>query len=82
MEDEVPEEAEFYDNSKLLFTFLIDRSGSMYGSRIRKAREALILFMRSLPQGCLFSIISFGTDHSYLEIDGQSAIRYTDRSSQ
>ena len=32
----------------------------MSGSRIKMARDALILFMRSLPEGCSFSVISFG----------------------
>jgi hypothetical protein len=31
------------------YAFLIDRSGSMGGHRIEKAKEALILFLKSLP---------------------------------
>ena len=37
------------ENAKGEFMFLIDRSGSMGGSRIQKAKEALILFIKSLP---------------------------------
>ena len=37
------------ENAKGEFVFLIDRSGSMGGSRIEKAKEALILFIKSLP---------------------------------
>ena len=58
----------------LHFNFLLDRSGSMSGSRIEKAREALILFLRSLPPGCMFSVVSFGTFHRFLTINGETVI--------
>ena len=34
--------------------------------RIGIAKNALELFMRSLPEGCTFSIISFGSNHNPL----------------
>ena len=43
------------------FVFLVDRSGSMRGDFIKSARETLILFLKSLPEGCSFNIIGFGS---------------------
>ena len=48
------------------FIFLIDRSGSMMGSTIASAREALILFLKSLPPGCRFNIMGFGSRFTLL----------------
>lgn len=48
------------------FIFVVDCSGSMSGSRIKKARECLDLFIRSLPQGCFFNIIRFGSRYEKL----------------
>ncbi|CAG8798689.1 4221_t:CDS:2, partial [Racocetra persica] len=41
--------------------FVIDRSGSMEGGPIKKASEALQLLLRSLPEDCLFNVVSFGS---------------------
>ena len=43
-----------------LFIFLIDQSGSMYGSSIEIASKALILFLQSIPVGSYYQIIGFG----------------------
>lgn len=44
------------------YIFLVDRSGSMRGQRIEKARSALVMLLRALPRkGTMFNIFSFGT---------------------
>ena len=48
------------------FIFLIDRSGSMTGSYIKSARETLALFLKSIPPGCSFNIIGFGSSYRLL----------------
>ena len=57
------------------FIFVIDRSGSMAGRKIENAREALLLFLKSLPVGCYFDIISFGS--SFNSFFGKSE-KYSD----
>ncbi|XP_055997226.1 von Willebrand factor A domain-containing protein 5A-like isoform X3 [Ostrea edulis] len=48
------------------FVFVIDRSGSMNGERIDKAKETLLLLLKSLPINCIFNIVSFGTTFTTL----------------
>ena len=67
------------------FIFLLDRSASMNGVRIRTAKQALKLFLKSLPVGSKFAIISFGAAFrpnrplfNTLKIGGQELIESTD----
>lgn len=46
--------------------FVVDRSGSMGGSSIAEARNALQLCLRSLRQGSWFNVVSFGSSHEML----------------
>jgi hypothetical protein len=43
-----------------VYIFLVDRTGSMQGRKLEITKEALKLFIKSLPAGCLFEIVSFG----------------------
>ncbi|XP_041426360.1 von Willebrand factor A domain-containing protein 5A isoform X2 [Xenopus laevis] len=65
------------------FLFLMDRSGSMECSmnsepnapqRIESTKETLVLLLKSLPLGCYFNIISFG---SHFEFFFPETMEYT-----
>ena len=66
--DQKPKATKFTEGRDFEFIFLIDRSGSMSGSRIRMAVEALKLFICSLPEECSFNIISFGSNWDRLHV--------------
>jgi len=48
------------------FIFLLDRSGSMEGEKIKQAIDALIIFISSLPIGSKFNVLSFGSKYQLL----------------
>lgn len=43
------------------FIYILDRSGSMAGTRLEMAKQSALLFLKSLPSSSTFNIISFGT---------------------
>jgi len=48
-----------FPETKTELVFLIDRSGSM-SSKVFEVREAMALFLRSMPPDCYFNIVGFG----------------------
>lgn len=46
--------------------FLADRSGSMRGPKIETLKDALLVFLKSLPARCKFNLYSFGSTVSGL----------------
>ena len=72
---------ELTPGSEFHFIFLVDRSGSMnLEGRMESAKEALKIFIRSLPAGCRFSIVGFGSHFTYLEHGGNNVIAYDEQS--
>jgi hypothetical protein len=62
--------------SRQEYIFLVDRSGSMGGSRIETAKRTLVMLLRALPsQGTQFNIFSFGSRCSSL---WESSVAYTE----
>ena len=62
LEDEKPVQISNDADESFHFFFVIDRSASMGSkNRLKLAKEAMDIFVRSLPFGCTFSIISFGS---------------------
>ena len=45
-----------------LFVFLVDQSGSMSGKSIELVKQALLLFIQSLPANSYFQLIGFGSN--------------------
>lgn len=43
------------------FVFVIDCSGSMSGTNIQSAADTLITCVKSLPVGCYFNVVAFGS---------------------
>ena len=65
-----------------LFVFIVDRSGSMSGSKMTTTNEALVLFLKSLPSTARFDIISFGSNFEHMCKDTQLGFEYNDKNVQ
>ena len=52
-------------NEKYTYYFIVDRSGSMMGDKIKITRQSMKLFMQSLPLDSQFAIVSFGSEYRY-----------------
>jgi len=67
LKDEEPEMTELGAGNEFHFIFLVDRSGSMRSvGRMEAAINALSIFIRSLPTGCVFSVVSFGSSLTWM----------------
>jgi uncharacterized protein with von Willebrand factor type A (vWA) domain len=53
------------------FIFVVDRSGSMSGRPMNVTKDALKIFLSSLPNGCEVEIMNFGSSFSYEAINGK-----------
>ena len=59
------------------FIFLVDCSCSMCGHKIQSAAEALLLAIKSLPIGCYFNVVAFGSKYRALF---QTSVEVSDKS--
>jgi Mg-chelatase subunit ChlD len=66
LSEEAPEQTELTKGEEFCFIFLVDRSGSMSGKRMEITKEALKLFIQSLPVGCFFAILGFGSQSEFV----------------
>jgi hypothetical protein len=68
-EEKVQSDDDSFELEPQEFTFLIDLSGSMYmdnAKPVKMARDALNIFLHSLPEGSFFNICAFGSTHQFL----------------
>ena len=69
------------------FVFVVDCSGSMSGTNIQTAADTLITCIKSLPPGCRFNVVAFGSTyrklfHSsevYSESSMESAVQFANQ---
>eukprot|EP01102_Stenamoeba_stenopodia_P013992 TRINITY_DN4606_c0_g1_i3.p1 TRINITY_DN4606_c0_g1~~TRINITY_DN4606_c0_g1_i3.p1 ORF type:complete len:764 (-),score=185.45 TRINITY_DN4606_c0_g1_i3:796-3087(-) len=64
------------DDINAEFVFVVDRSGSMSGSKINQTKNALELFLRALPASCYFNIVGFGS--SFVKLFSNGSQPYTE----
>jgi len=57
-------EREGLQPSPVELTFLVDRSGSMSGLNLHMLKDAMAVFLRSLPSNCLLQLVEFQSNWS------------------
>jgi len=72
--NEAPEETQLAVGAEFCFIFVVDRSGSMAGRRMDITKEAMKLFIKSLPVGCTFAILGFGSASEFVLFNRVDAI--------
>jgi hypothetical protein len=60
-ESEEDKKDELVKGARTEFVFLVDRSGSMDGDRIKVAREVLVELLDQIPSDAYFNVVSFGS---------------------
>ena len=73
--DEQPESTTLTKGEDFFYIFIVDRSGSMSGRRMEVTKDAMKLFMQSLPPGCKFQIVSFGTTYESMVLPANPKTR-------
>jgi len=63
------------EDPKVDIVFLVDCSGSMGGSSMKLAKDALTILIRSLPSSAYFNIVRFGSTYEFVF---NSSVPYTD----
>jgi hypothetical protein len=80
--DEKPEPQELapeIKDAQNLYIFIVDRSGSMSGKKMETTKEALIIFLKSLPSDAYFEIVSFGDTFDHMCKESNKGFSYTDK---
>jgi len=77
---EEPSAVSEINGEEFSYVFIVDRSGSMGGQRMEIAKEALQLFIQSLPPRSEFAICSFGSNFNFYSFKGNHQILYDDLS--
>jgi uncharacterized protein with von Willebrand factor type A (vWA) domain len=67
MKNEGKEVEEDHIKKKGEFFFILDSSGSMEGEKMDRAKDALKVFLKDLPEDSFFNVVTFGDQHTFLD---------------